>query len=311
MNEYGGGDDSGPNDGPEDPANDNVAQKGEYADVGAREPGGSSDEISNSVWDAGISEPDAPGIALDDATGTEVGTHGPSEARIAGLGEAKHADAKASNASAAPANDNAAPLDAANDTVERAQRDDARRAGLRDVSASHPEDYVPSDAPAPQIDRPHQSPEAWIDAVNPDRTAPGRDNNCGECARATQSTWQGEPAVAAAMRDPKSGGEGDEVMVEAAGAELTPTSIDEVGQRLADLGPGSSAVVGIGWQDGDGHWFNAVNDSGSVKAVDGQLGRVEGWPPSKAGVGYDASEMESVEAIFFDANGRVVGFGAE
>jgi Papain fold toxin 1, glutamine deamidase len=187
----------------------------------------------------------------------------------------------------------------------------APRAGLRDVPASHPENYVPSDAPLPHVDRPHQSPETWIEEVNPDRTAPGRYNNCGECARATQSTWQGEPVVAAAMRDPDSGGEEDEVMEEAVGVELTATSIDEVGQRLVDLGPGSSAVVGVGWQDGNGHWFNAVNDAGTVKAVDGQIGSVEGWPPSKAGVGYDASEMESVEAIFFDADGRVVRLGTK
>jgi Papain fold toxin 1, glutamine deamidase len=35
----------------------------------------------------------------------------------------------------------------------------------------------------------------------------------------------------------------------------------QIGRRLAELGPGSSAIVGCDWADGGGHWFNAINDA--------------------------------------------------
>jgi len=38
-----------------------------------------------------------------------------------------------------------------------------------DVAARYPADYVPSDIPAPNIDRPHQAAETWIDGINPER----------------------------------------------------------------------------------------------------------------------------------------------
>ncbi|MGZ7046622.1 MAG: toxin glutamine deamidase domain-containing protein, partial [Candidatus Aminicenantales bacterium] len=66
--------------------------------------------------------------------------------------------------------------------------------------------------------------------------------------------------------------------------------MSEVEQRPRDLGPGSSAVVGCDWEgSNDGHWFNAVNDGGTIKAVDGQKGKAETWPPSVQGVGFKES----------------------
>lgn len=43
-----------------------------------------------------------------------------------------------------------------------------------------------------------------------------------------------------------------------------------------------------------------------MKAIDGQRARVEAWPPSNAGFGFDESIMRYSDAIFFDADGKVV-----
>jgi hypothetical protein len=174
------------------------------------------------------------------------------------------------------------------------------------MAERYPADYVKTPGPLPRVEQPHENPENWVADTNPDRDAPWRANNCGECARASDSTWHGRPAVAAALARPE---QLEEVsrMSEWAGEEPVPASMSEVGQRLRDLGPGSSAVVGCDWEHSDdGHWFNAVNDGGTIKAVDGQNGKVEPWPPSVQGVGYEESWMRSSDAIFFTADGKVV-----
>jgi hypothetical protein len=65
-------------------------------------------------------------------------------------------------------------------------------------------------------------------------------------------------------------------------------------------------VVGRDWKIGGGHWFNAVNYDGKVMAVDGQRGRIENWPPSANGLGFDESTMRRSDAIFFTAGRKVV-----
>jgi hypothetical protein len=149
-----------------------------------------------------------------------------------------------------------------------------------DVAALYSADYIPASDSPPHVEGPHERPDGWADEINPDRDAPGRDNNCGECSRAVNSTWDGKPAAAAAMSNPDVPGEPVDRMTDWAGQAPATASMSEVQQRLGDLGPGSSAVVGCDWKHGGGHWFNAVNDSGTVKAVDGQSGNVETWPPS-------------------------------
>jgi hypothetical protein len=174
-----------------------------------------------------------------------------------------------------------------------------------DVASQYPAEYVPSvDAP-PKIDGPHQSPETWIDDINPGGPGmPGKNNNCGECSRAVDTTWGGKPTAAAALADPYSDGEPTYRMTEWVGTPPVKASLAEIGRRLAELGPGSSAVVGCDWRSAGGHWFNAINDGGTVKAVDGQRGRVEIWPPSVRGFGFDESIMRSSDAIFFTADGK-------
>ncbi|HUN30599.1 MAG TPA: toxin glutamine deamidase domain-containing protein [Trebonia sp.] len=113
--------------------------------------------------------------------------------------------------------------------------------------------------------------------------------------------------MAAAVDFPRITGEQKTRMEEWAGTEASTASLAGIQERLGELGPGSSAIVGCFWKEqGGGHWFNAVNESGTVKAVDGQSSTVQAWPPSRDGVGYDESMMGTSFAIFFRPDGKVV-----
>jgi hypothetical protein len=175
------------------------------------------------------------------------------------------------------------------------------------MAGKYPADYERPAHGAPRVDGPHESPRPWLRDVNEDEARPGRDNNCGECARAVHGTWHGRPAAAAALADPDSSGEPAGRMAEWAGRRPVPASMAEIGSRLKELGPGSSAVVGCDWKGGGGgHWFNAVNDAGSVLAVDGQRNRVGPWPPTVRDLRFDEGRMELSDAIFFGSDGKVV-----
>jgi hypothetical protein len=178
--------------------------------------------------------------------------------------------------------------------------------GRPDITARYPADYVTSSDPAPSVERPHESPGNWVEGINPGWPMPERENNCGDCARAVDSTWNGKGAAAAAMADPEAAGEPIARMTEWAGEPETKASMSEVQQQLEDMGPGSSAVVLSRWEGGGAHWFNAVNDGGTVIAIDGQSGKTETWPPSARGLGFDESDMRYSGAIFFMADGKVV-----
>lgn len=181
------------------------------------------------------------------------------------------------------------------------------RPGHPDVHDRYPADYkLAPDALPPRIDGSHESPEKWLDAINPDKADDGRSFNCGDCSRSVDSTWHGFPAIAAAIDYPRLEGELPSRMTEWAGVPPKTASMADINQRLGDLGPGSSAVVGCDWKTGGGHWFNAVNDGGTLKAVDGQSGKVEAWPPTRKGLGYDESRMWHSDAIYFTPDGKVV-----
>ena len=172
----------------------------------------------------------------------------------------------------------------------------------------YPHDYQRPTHDPPRVGGPHEPPEKWVIDINLDMDLPGRDVNCGECARAVHGTWHGEPAAAAAMSDPDSDGEDTPRMTEWAGLAPRRATMTEIGRHLEQLGPGSSAIVGCDWArpNTGGHWFNAVNDAGTVKAVDGQSSRVETWPPSIHGFGWDESRIENLDALFFTSDGKVV-----
>ncbi|CAO5258274.1 toxin glutamine deamidase domain-containing protein [Frankia sp. AgKG'84/4] len=180
--------------------------------------------------------------------------------------------------------------------------------GMRDVWSKYPDDYLPPDAAnsRPDVRRPHQHPVEWVEDINPDREAPGRDNNCGDCTRASELTWRGEPSSSAALADPVARGELIGRMKEWAGAELWSTDSPGIEADLRQAGRGSSALVLVEWRHGGAHWFNAVNDSGRVMAVDGQVGTTEAWPPSEEITGYSDLDVAAYYTILFDRNGEPV-----
>lgn len=133
---------------------------------------------------------------------------------------------------------------------------------------------------------------AWLDRVNP-RFPDGADwtNNCGPCSRAFADSFQGvEVRVAPgdtlrgelsemyswAGVTPMSLRAGDAEKV----AEFTTGAWDKVAAGAKDLPDGSTLIVGVDWEKGGGHWFNAVVQDGELKWVDAQTGTTHGWPPT-------------------------------
>jgi hypothetical protein len=175
-----------------------------------------------------------------------------------------------------------------------------------DMAERYPDRYARPADPPPRVEGPGEHPARWVTGIYPGRDRHERlNNNCGECARAADSTWHGAPAGAAELTG-RRGGERPAVMSEWAGQPPEPASMAEVERRLAGLGPGSSAVVGFDRKGAPGHWFNAVNHQGNILAVDGQSARFEDWPPSRDGLGFDESQMSYSDAIYFTADGKVV-----
>lgn len=198
-----------------------------------------------------------------------------------------------------------------------AARDNATEAEAREVPGTmtqeefwrrHSGEYLPPShtTPKPDVLEPFHDPREWVDRINPDPATPGRNNNCGECARATELSWHSVPAVSAAYGYPDSGGESDNRMEEWTGSQLRPMTFSEIGSKLTEEGSGGSALVAVGWRHGGGHWFNAVNYHGEVLAVDGQSGKVERWPPTEEGSGIDESLISESLAIVYDRSGRII-----
>jgi hypothetical protein len=166
----------------------------------------------------------------------------------------------------------------------------------------YPDEYVPWDGPRRPVERPQALGE-WLGKINPDGR--GRWNNCGECARAVAKTWFGDTTIAAALANHEDGGESAERMAEWAGAVPVRASMADIRDRLATLGAGSLAIVGVALP-GIGHWLNAVNNEGKVLAVDGQSGKSGTWPPTSLDARYDDSTLLYSIAVFFTPEGKVV-----
>jgi hypothetical protein len=195
--------------------------------------------------------------------------------------------------------------------------EDARRAGdgqsavaavakRPDMTERYPDRYARPLDPPPRVDGPGEHPGRWVGDIYPGRERRERPNNCGECARAVDGTWHGAATAAAELVNRRVGGERPAVMSEWAGRSREQASMSDIGRRLRQLSPGSSAVVGFDRADAPGHWFNAVNHEGTVLAVDGQSARFEEWPASRDGLGFDESGMSYSDAIYFTADGKVV-----
>jgi hypothetical protein len=271
---------------------------GEPDEAGPAEAPGESAVESSATEPA---EPDSPSEAEVDAGQTEPAEPEPGDTAepVAETGEGGSDNRGGADDQAA---DDAVPGEGVPAEADQDVPSDA--AGRPDVSKQHPDVFKEQDASGLTVDRAHESPESWIGNINPGN---GR-NNCGECARAVQATWSGDPSVAATLNNRLAGGEPNECMPQWAGQDSKPATMQQVSDRLTELGPGSSAVVGFDRNAGSGHWFNAINDGGVIKAVDGQSGNIEPWPPSTAddGLGFDESEMKLSDAIFFDPDGAII-----
>lgn len=200
----------------------------------------------------------------------------------------------------------AAGLDVGTRQAGDDQAADGTAAKRPDMAERYPDRYARPADPPPQVEGPGEHPARWVEGIYPGRDRHERPSNCGECARAADSTWHGVPVTAAEPTGWRSAGERPAVMREWAGRPAEQASMSEIGLRLRELGPGSSAVVGFDRKDGPGHWFNAVNHQGAILAVDGQSARFEDWPPSRDGLGFDESQMTYSDAIYFTPDGKVV-----
>ena len=120
----------------------------------------------------------------------------------------------------------------------------------------------------------------WISDINPnfdefDLDSP-YSNNCGSCALAVYQRLEGNPdCVADAENIPNNAD-----MEALTGMEQVPMSPWDIEKTLLAEGEGAHAIIGIDRAEGPGHWFNAVNIDGVVKAVDGQTGEITDWPPN-------------------------------
>jgi len=178
-------------------------------------------------------------------------------------------------------------------TEHQASHLNHRRTGVP-VTDLHPDRLeAPSDAEQSGIERAWEHdkrPDGWIGEVNPswstDAVAgePGHTENCADCARAVQATWEGHPTAAGSiaaeglpLQGGPDGGEHPAYTEQWAGRQSETASYEEIGQRVADT-HGSAIVFAQG--DG-GHAFNALwePDRDRVVWADGQTGEVGDWPP--------------------------------
>jgi len=117
-----------------------------------------------------------------------------------------------------------------------------------------------------------------IRVVNVDKEYPtaNRDNNCANCAVATDATLSGAPA--AAMPGSRTTAGNLRLYFESRtgrlGIWLRADATDGVTAMLKDWGPGARAVVfGDRGPDEAGHFFNVANLEGKVRFFDGQSGK--------------------------------------
>ncbi|WP_158812239.1 toxin glutamine deamidase domain-containing protein [Streptomyces fulvoviolaceus] len=126
-------------------------------------------------------------------------------------------------------------------------------------------------------------------------TVPGRSNNCADCSRSFLETWYGDPQVSAPRTiDTDANGKPDpfapesnanENQIRWAGAAHTyvgpggdPDTANTIANTLRQAGPGSAAIVQVGWPGGGGHAFNVVNHNGNIVWIDTQSGEVSNEP---------------------------------
>ncbi|MFE9784165.1 toxin glutamine deamidase domain-containing protein [Nocardia salmonicida] len=176
---------------------------------------------------------------------------------------------------------------------------------LDEVDIGHPGLYDRTGNVVPTPVLPLQNPAGWIGSINPGYPhVTGTDNNCGDCTRASEMRWRGIEPQAGRNTDPHGDGEPNSCMDDWERGERITATFQEIQDTLSQLGPGSSAIVGVDWHGGGGHWFNAFNVEGIPMASDSQNSTLEPWPPSDQGVGYDESYARSIDVMYIDADGN-------
>jgi hypothetical protein len=100
--------------------------------------------------------------------------------------------------------------------------------------------------------------------------APGRTQNCVNCSQATDSTLGGNPASALPSRGPV----GIDVLERQYGGRFSNAmSSSTIEQQMIDAGAGARGIVFGARGPGEvGHVFNVINQNGTVRFLDGQVG---------------------------------------
>jgi Papain fold toxin 1, glutamine deamidase len=155
--------------------------------------------------------------------------------------------------------------------VHRVEGGDAGAIPLRDIRRQ-------SASPAASVRGPSLTPVVASNAteagsvrtVNP----LGGTNNCVNCAIATDATLKGSPASALNV-PPGVRGQPISVLEDMFGGAFKPVSGQaQIESMLVDSGSGSTGIV-FGARGNDvGHVFNAVNQGGTIRFLDGQTGGV-------------------------------------
>ena len=177
------------------------------------------------------------------------------------------------------------------DRFEREHAERFEREGLAGTEVSHrdrplsefreqfAEEYtVPWERPVTAERFPQ--PERIVGDINPKfRESLSYRVNAGDCARAVERTWRGDRETAAGRRTLES--EPPDRMESWAGQPLKSVELQDIHDRVAAAGYGSSAIVQARHVTPEGkridHVYNVVNNYGTVKVVDGQVGQVYSW----------------------------------
>ncbi|MGV0744126.1 toxin glutamine deamidase domain-containing protein [Mycolicibacterium sp. XJ870] len=92
-------------------------------------------------------------------------------------------------------------------------------------------------------------------------------------------------------------------LFQAVGSQADFATYTEVSERLAQLGPGSSAVLTSRWTGvrQGGHAYLAVNDGGEIYLIDQRTGQRSGWPPH-----WGQGAVDRTAVGYLDENGNAV-----
>ena len=128
---------------------------------------------------------------------------------------------------------------------------------------------------------------SWLVNINPhyhDLGIPPWENpyhvNCGSCAFAVENHFLGNTEIVATSTNIGT----DAGMEQATGKKCIYMSVNDIENKLKEMGPGAHLIVGINrkrtilGKPQSGHWFNAYYDGQNIYTVDGQIGQILEWP---------------------------------